>query len=104
MRGVKVGRVESYELSPQNINQVDVTIRVEEDTPVRENTTAVVSRNLVTGLARIDLITPTNPGPELLRNPAGEDYPVIAEGTSDLDQIADALSRLAVTSLSSSCR
>ena len=38
MRGVKVGRVQAYKLSPQNINQVDVTIRVGRDTPVSVNT------------------------------------------------------------------
>ncbi|HRO59921.1 MAG TPA: MlaD family protein [Burkholderiaceae bacterium] len=97
MRGVKVGRVESYQLSPTNINQVDVMIRVSDDVPVRQNTSAVVARSLVTGLAWIDLFTPVDPGPELVQAPPGEDYPVIAEGTSDLDQIADALGRLAVT-------
>jgi len=97
MRGVKVGRVEGYELSPHNINRVDVTIRVSRNTPVSINTTAVVSRNLVTGLARIDLVTPGTPGPELVTILPGEDYPVIAEGTSGLSQIADTLSRVAIT-------
>lgn len=97
MRGVKVGRVESYQISPEDINRVDVTIRVSTDTPVRENTTAVVSRNLVTGLARIDLITSAKPGPELTAVLRGEIYPVIPEGASGLDQIADALGRVAST-------
>ncbi len=97
MRGVKVGRVESYEISPQNINRVDVTIRVGSDTPVRTNTKAIVSRNLVTGLARIDLLTASEPGPELVAVLPGEVFPVIPEGTSGLDQIADALGRVAAT-------
>jgi len=97
MRGVKVGRVEGYELSPHNINRVDVTIRVSLNTPVSVNTTAVVSRNLVTGLARIDLVTPGTPGPELVTVPPGEKFPVIAEGTSGLTEIADTLSRVAIT-------
>ena len=97
MRGVKVGRVQAYELSPQNINQVDVTIRVGRDTPVSVNTTANVSRNLVTGLARIDLVTPGTPGPPRVTVPPGEDFPVIPEGTSGLSQIADALGRVTAT-------
>ncbi|MFP5406276.1 MAG: MlaD family protein, partial [Gammaproteobacteria bacterium] len=97
MRGVKVGRVENYEISPENINRVDVTIRVGSDTPVRQNTKAVVSRNLVTGLARIDLVTSGLPGPQLTAVQPGELYPVIPEGTSGLDQIADALGRVAAT-------
>lgn len=97
MRGVKVGRVQAYALSPQNINRVDVTIQVSRDTPVSINTTANVSRNLVTGLARIDLVTPGVPGPPRVEVPADEEYPVIPEGTSSLSQIADALGRLTAT-------
>lgn len=96
MRGVKVGRVEDYVISRANINRVSVQIRVARETPVSENTTAVVVRNILTGIARINLETPGTPGPELLVVPPGERYPVITEGTSNLDQIADAVSRLAV--------
>lgn len=97
MRGVKVGRVQEYSISRDNINRVNVTVRVDRETPVSLNTKAVIARNLVTGLARIDLVTPGTPGPELVEVAQGERYPVIPEGTSDLDQIAGALSRLAVT-------
>lgn len=96
MRGVKVGRVENYTISRDNINRVAVTLRVDRTMPVSENTTAVVARNLVTGIARINLDTPGKPGPALVSTPAGERFPVIPEGTSDLDQIADSVSRLAV--------
>ncbi|HEY0879275.1 MAG TPA: MlaD family protein [Zeimonas sp.] len=97
MRGVKVGRVQQYSISRDNINRVDVVVRVERETPVSVNTRAVVGRNLVTGIARIDLETPGTPGPELAHVPDGERYPVIPEGTSDLAQIAGAMSRLAVS-------
>lgn len=95
MRGVKVGRVENYSISSDNINRVDVVLRVSRNMPVSENTTAVVARNLVTGIARINLETPGKPGPELTAVPPGERFPVIPEGTSDLDQIATSLNRLA---------
>lgn len=94
MRGVKVGRVQAYALSAQSINRVDVTIQVDSETPVSVNTTASISRNLVTGLARIDLVTPGVPGPARVEIPHGEPYPVIPEGTSSLSQIADALGRV----------
>ena len=95
MRGVKVGRIENFTISRDNINKVKVTIRVARATPVSENTTAVVARSIVTGLARINLDTPGTPGPELVTVAAGERYPVITEGTSHLDQIADSVSKLA---------
>lgn len=96
MRGVKVGRVERYTLSPDNVNRVEVRIRVAREAPVSMNTAAVVARNLVTGLARINLETPGTPGPPLVAVTADERDPVIAEGTSNIDQIADALGRLTV--------
>ncbi len=97
MRGVKVGRVQQYSINRDNINRVDVVVRVDRETPVSVNTRAVVGRNLLTGLARIDLETPGTPGPELASVADGERYPVIPEGTSNIEQIAGAMSRLAVS-------
>lgn len=95
MRGVNVGRVERYSIEPDNINRVEVLIRVARETPVRENTKASVSRNVLTGIARIKLDTPGVPGPVLTKVPPGERYPVIAEGTSGIEQITDSATRLA---------
>lgn len=101
MRGITVGRVEDYSLSRDNANRVKVDLRVTRDTPVRENTKAAVSRNVLTGIAHINLDTPDAPAPELKAVRPGERYPVIAEGTSNLDQIADSLTRLAQTATNS---
>ena len=95
MRGVQVGRVERFSIARDNINRVQVTIRTDGRTPVATNTVAVVGRKILTGLARIDLVTPGEPGPELVDVPSGESYPVIAEGHSDLEQIAGAVNGLA---------
>ena len=95
MRGVTVGRVEQYSIQPSNINRVKVLIRVARETPVRENTKASVSRNVLTGIARIKLDTPGAPGPELVKVAQGERFPVIPEGVSGIDQITDSASRLA---------
>lgn len=96
MRGVTVGRVEQYSLEPDNINRVKVLIRVARETPVRVNTKASVSRNLLTGIARIKLDTPGVPGAVLDQVARGERYPVIPEGQSGIDQITDSASRLGV--------
>jgi phospholipid/cholesterol/gamma-HCH transport system substrate-binding protein len=97
MRGVTVGRVEQYSIARDNINRVKVVLRVTRETPVRQNTKASVARNIVTGIARINLETPGAPGPELVVVPDDERYPVIPEGSSNLDQITDSVSRLATT-------
>jgi phospholipid/cholesterol/gamma-HCH transport system substrate-binding protein len=97
MRGVKVGRVESYSISTTNINRVRVIIRIDGDTPVSTNTVAVVDRNILTGIARIHLATPGAPGPQLAAVQPGESYPVIPEGQSDIELLASAMNRLAIT-------
>ena len=97
IRGVKVGRVEDYSISRDNINVVKVTIRIDRNSPVSTNTVAVVDRNILTGIARINLVTPGRPGPELAEVRQGEDNPVIAEGHSDIEQLTGAMNRLAIT-------
>ena len=96
MRGIKVGQVVSYSLSPTEVNRVTVVVGVQRDTPVAENTVAVVSRTFVTGIARINLKTPDPPGPPLKPQP-GQDYPVIKEGTSIEEKIEDVAGHIAET-------
>jgi ABC-type transporter Mla subunit MlaD len=94
MRGIRVGQVVSYSLSREQVNRVTVLVRVARDTPVAANTVAVVSRNILTGLARVNLVTPEPPGATLLAR-AGENYPVIREGTSTDEKIEEVANRLA---------
>lgn len=91
MRGIKIGRVEDYQLSNEDINRVRVDIRTDRRTPVSTNTVAVVTRNFVTGLAKIDLVTPSPPGPSLDSPGRNREHAVIPEGTSNVDQIASRL-------------
>lgn len=94
MRGIKIGRVEDYDLLAEKINRVRVTIRTDRRAPVRTNTVAIVTRNFVTGIARIDLITPEPPGPPLTEVRDDQPYPVIAEGESSFDAIAGKVGRI----------
>lgn len=94
MRGIRVGQVVSYSLSRDRINRVNVLIRVDRDTPVSEKTVAVVSRNILTGLARINLVNPNGQSAPLVAQ-AGETYPVIREGTSTDEKIEEVANRLA---------
>ncbi len=95
MLGVSVGRVVNYAIDTRTLNQVRVTVRVAEQTPVSQATTAAVQRNVLTGIARISLVNPLEPGPPLAAVRPGETYPVIPEGTSGLQQIADTVNQLA---------
>ena len=98
MRGIKVGRVVDYSISRDNINRVNVTVRIDRKSPVSDNTVATIGRNLLTGLASISLVTPGAPGPELTKIAPGEEYPVIAEGESS--ELNAAVDRFAVTGAS----
>lgn len=99
MRGIRVGRVEDYALDAQRLNRVRVHVRIDERVPVRENTVAVITRNLVTGIAEINLVTQEPAGPPLTKVPPNERYPVIAEGRSDLKEIAGRVSELGDTAV-----
>jgi phospholipid/cholesterol/gamma-HCH transport system substrate-binding protein len=94
LRGIKVGRVEDYALSGQKFNRVRVEVRIDRRVPVRTNTVAVVTRNFVTDIAAITLVTPEPPGEVLAAVPAGEPYPLIGEGHSDLEEIAGRVSKV----------
>ncbi len=94
MRGIKIGRVEDYQLLAENINRVRVTVRTDRRAPVRTNTVAIVTRNFVTGIAKISLITPEPLGPPLTEIRADQQHPVIPEGESNLDALAGKVNQL----------
>jgi len=88
MKGIKVGNVESPRISPENIEEVEVVIKVNEGTPIKTDTRAVILRNLLTGLAYIDLVGSSQSAPLLTDIPPGKRTPVIPEGKSRLDAVA----------------
>lgn len=95
MRGIKVGSVSKYEFVTKPAEAVQVLIKIDENTPVRQGAQAYVKRNVVTGLATIEITNPAEAAELLEDPPRGERYPVIAEGSSDLDKVAVAVSQMA---------
>ena len=96
MRGIKVGQVDSYRFVIGAQEAVSVRVKIDEGVPVRASANAHVKRNLVTGIAAIEIINRDNVSPMLTRVNKGERYPVIAEGSSDLDKVAIAVTKLAL--------
>jgi phospholipid/cholesterol/gamma-HCH transport system substrate-binding protein len=94
VRGIKVGRVDDYALSGDKLNRVRVEVRVDRRVPMRTNTVAVVTRNFVTGIASITLVNREPAGEPLVQAAEGDVYPVIAEGRSDIDEIAGRVSQV----------
>jgi phospholipid/cholesterol/gamma-HCH transport system substrate-binding protein len=95
MRGIRVGAVTDFNFVSQPDEAVRVIIKVSEQVPVRQGAEAYVKRNVVTGLATIEIANPPDHGDLLSEAPKGEEYPVIAEGSSELDKVALAVSKMA---------
>ena len=95
MRGIRVGSVSGFRFSSQRRGAVEVFITVASSTPVRETTSAIVERHLVTGLASVRLVNVEEDSPPLTQAPPGESYPVIAEGESPIQQVSETLNQLA---------
>jgi phospholipid/cholesterol/gamma-HCH transport system substrate-binding protein len=96
MRGIKVGVVDSYRFAKGGDEAVSVTARITEGVPVHVGAEAYIKRNLVTGIATVEIDNGPSDSPLLVEVPKGERYPVIAEGSSDIDKVATAASRMAV--------
>jgi phospholipid/cholesterol/gamma-HCH transport system substrate-binding protein len=94
MKGIKVGSVDSFSISAANIEQVKVLLVLSKDTPVKTNTRAIIKRNLLTGLAWIELVGGSQEAPRLVSIAEGEDYPVIPEGISELEAVAKSVPEL----------
>ena len=88
MKGVKVGRVKRYSISPTNVEEVKVLLELDASTPVKQDTQAVIQRSLLTGWAKIDLVGSTQDSALLTVAAEGEYYPVIPEGSTQLDRLA----------------
>jgi phospholipid/cholesterol/gamma-HCH transport system substrate-binding protein len=95
MKGIRVGSVTSFAFSGRSPGGVEVNVDVDAAAPVRESTRAVVDRNLVTGLATIQLVT-TDENSPLLHVAAADKQPVvIPEGESQMQQFSQTMSQLA---------
>lgn len=98
MQGVNVGKVADYAIMPGEAQRVRVILQVDARTPVLEGVTAVVTRNLVTGLAAVDLANRAQGGGPLEAVPPGESYPLIKEGVPQLAKVASTLQDLGESS------
>ena len=91
MRGIQIGNVDSWEISPRDIQLVKVIIRTKAGNPIKTDTKAIINRNLLTGIANIDLINSTQAAPALVQILPDEPYPIIPEGEGSLDSLKASL-------------
>ena len=92
-RGVDVGRVKDIVLSPENPEEVRLTLDILHDTPIKTDTVAVLETQGLTGLATLDLTGGSRDAPVLEAAP-DEEYPVIKTGPSLFFRLDMAISHL----------
>jgi len=92
-RGVEVGRVREIALSPDDAEQVRLTLDIEQGVPIREDTVAVLRTQGLTGIAYLDLSGGSRDAPRVKARP-GEGYPVIRAGPSLMVRLDAALTTL----------
>lgn len=92
-RGVEVGNVRAITLDPENSERVQLLLKIERGTPVKENSVAVLRSQGLTGIAYVELAGGSLQSP-LLKPKGDEKYPVIRTGPSLMTRMDTALSSL----------
>lgn len=89
-RGVDVGRVKEIALDRDNPEQVRLLLEIEEGTPVKVDSVAILSTQGITGLVYVDLSGGSRESPLLTASP-GRRYPEIRTGPSLLLRLDNAI-------------
>jgi phospholipid/cholesterol/gamma-HCH transport system substrate-binding protein len=92
-RGVDVGYVREIALNPANVEEVKLTLSILRETPVKEDTLAIMGTQGLTGIAYVELTAGTRDSPPLQAGAGGE-FPVIRTGPSLLGRLDTAVTTL----------
>lgn len=74
LRGVQIGEVRSITINPKNSEEVLITIRIEDEAPIKQDTYAIIEGQGITGLSYIQLQGGTNISPSLKTSNRPEEY------------------------------
>lgn len=84
--GIRVGRVEEIRIDPQNLQQVRVTIELDQAALIKADAVASIEVQGLTGSAYIEISGGSQNAP-VLEARAGQRYPVIASRQSGLQRV-----------------
>ncbi len=90
--GVDVGRITSIEINPKNSEEVEVTMKIKNGTPIKTDTKAELKVFGLTGLTFIELSGGTNKAPAL--KPDKEGKRIIQSKKSQIAMITDNIATL----------
>ncbi|MCR9221301.1 MAG: MCE family protein [Alphaproteobacteria bacterium] len=87
-RGIPVGVVSDMRINPDNVEEVQVTIEVPRTTPIKEDATASLEFQGITGVAYVQISGGTHDAPAL-KPPPGRTRPVIPSMQSQIQEVMD---------------
>jgi phospholipid/cholesterol/gamma-HCH transport system substrate-binding protein len=91
-RGIPIGRVADIRIDPDNVETVLVTVDLERDTPIKEDTVATLEMQGLTGLAYVELRGGTQKSARL--DPDAKPPPRIPSRPSALEQVFESTPNL----------
>lgn len=89
LHGVNVGKVDSMQINPKNIEMVEVFVKIKKDIPIKEDMIAHTAMFGVTGLLSIEIEGGTNAAKTLV--PSKDHIPLIKTRPSFLTKLTDDL-------------
>lgn len=94
LQGVQIGDVRSISINPYNAEEVLVTIRVQDDAPIKQDTYAVIEAQGITGLSFIQLQGGTNEAKALKTSTKWEEYGIIYSRPSTFSRLDKTITSL----------
>jgi phospholipid/cholesterol/gamma-HCH transport system substrate-binding protein len=91
--GVPVGRVADVRISPDNVEQIRVTVEIETGVVIKQNAAATVEGNLLSGVSVVQIVGGTRDSPVLTAQ-EGQRHPVIRSRRSRLASFSARLPQL----------
>lgn len=93
-KGVQIGEVRSIAINPDNAEEVLVTIRVQDNAPIKEDTYALIEAQGITGLSYIQLLGGTNEAKDLKTGYKPEEYALIPSRPSTFSRLDKTITSL----------
>lgn len=87
LSGVVVGEVKGVTINPDNAEEVTVIIKIKENTPIKEDTYALIEAQGITGLSYINLRGGTNEANNLKTSTKYEEYGIIPSHPSTFSRL-----------------
>ena len=94
LQGVQIGEVRGITINPYNAEEVLVTVRVQDNAPIKEDTYAVIEAQGITGLSYIQLQGGTNEAKSLKTSNKEEEYGIIYSHPSTFSRLDKTITSL----------